>query len=80
VKKQIHILFVEDVPVDVVIVHRELRTAELAFCSKRVETRKAFLHELEHDSPDLIRSDHCLPSMDGFAARTEIANDKSWVP
>ena len=73
--KEIHILFVEDVPADVVAVNHELRKAGLAFRSKRVETREAFLHELEHEPPDLILSDHCLPSFDGFTALS-IAQDR----
>jgi PAS domain S-box-containing protein len=50
------------------IVSRELRNAGLAFCLRRVETKEAFLSQLQHDPPDLILSDHGLPCFDGFAA------------
>jgi PAS domain S-box-containing protein len=75
VKKEIRILYVEDVPTDVVIVNHELRKAGLAFCSRRVDTKEAFLSELQHHPPDLILSDHGLPCFDGFTALA-IARDK----
>jgi PAS domain S-box-containing protein len=75
VKREIQILFVEDVPTEVAIVNHELRKAGLVFRSRRVDTREAFLRELEHDPPDVILSDHGLPSFDGFTALA-IARDK----
>jgi PAS domain S-box-containing protein len=75
VKKEIRILYVEDVPAEVVMVNHELRMGGLAFRTKRVETRDAFIHELELDTPDLILCDHGLPSFDGFTALA-IARDK----
>jgi len=75
VKKEIRILYVEDVPADVVIVNHELRKAGLAFCSRRVDTKEAFLSELQHNPPDLILSDHGLPCFDGFTALA-IAKDR----
>jgi PAS domain S-box-containing protein len=75
VKKEIRILFVEDVPADVVIVNHELRKAGLAFCSRRVDSKDAFLSELRNNPPDLILSDHGLPCFDGFTALA-IARDK----
>src|SRR5688572_3483323 len=47
----------------------------MAFCSRRVDTKEAFLAELQHHPPDLILSDHGLPSFDGFTALA-IARDK----
>ena len=74
-KSEIRILYVEDVPADVVIVNHELRKAGMAFCSRRVDTKEAFLAELQHHPPDVILSDHGLPSFDGFTALA-IARDK----
>jgi len=37
-------------------------------CVQRVETREDFLSALEAGPPDVILSDHSLPSFDGFAA------------
>src|ERR1051325_3923538 len=64
----LRILVVEDEPADVVLIHNELRRANLAFRCKRVENRDDFLHQLSHNRPDLILSDHGLPHFDGFAA------------
>ena len=74
-RKEIRILYVEDVPADVVIVNHELRKAGLAFRSRRVDTKDAFLSELRDNPPDLILSDHGLPCFDGFTALA-IARDK----
>jgi PAS domain S-box-containing protein len=75
VKEEIHILVIEDVPTDVVMINHELRRGRMNFRSKRVETRDAFLRELEQNPPDVILSDHGLPSFDGFTALA-IAKDK----
>ena len=66
--KKIQILFVEDSPADAVMINHELRRRGLLFRLTRVDTKERFLHELEHDPPDVILSDHGLPSFDGFTA------------
>src|SRR5687767_13332150 len=53
----------------------ELKAGGLAVDAKRVETREEFLREIQHRPPDLILSDHGLPSFDGFTALA-IARDK----
>ena len=75
VKKEISILYVEDVPADVVLVNHELRKAGLLFRTKRVDSRNDFIGALEENPPDLILSDHGLPNFDGFAALA-VARDK----
>src|SRR5258706_8457581 len=67
-KNEIQLLCVEDIPTDVVMLNHALREGGLRFRSKRVETREEFLHELEYHPPDVILSDHGLPSFDGFTA------------
>src|SRR5882724_1632670 len=74
-KNEIQILCVEDIPTDVVMLNHALREGGLRFRSKRVETREEFLRELERHCPDVILSDHGLPSFDGFAALA-IAREK----
>src|SRR5690242_907769 len=69
-QKELNILCVEDVPADVVVLNHALREGGINFRSKRVDTEKAFLYELEHNPPDVILSDHGLPSFDGFMALT----------
>lgn len=75
VKKEIGILILEDIAADAVRINHELRRGGLNFSSTRVETRENFLAELEHHKPDIILSDHGLPSFDGFTA-LEIAKEK----
>jgi PAS domain S-box-containing protein len=70
-KKELRVLMVEDVAQDAVLVNHELRKAGLRLRLRRVESREAFLHELECHPPDIILSDHGVPGFDGFAALTE---------
>lgn len=65
----------EDVDADVVLINHELRRGGFVFQSKRVETRDDFVHEIENNPPDIILSDHGLPSFDGFSALS-IAREK----
>jgi CheY-like chemotaxis protein len=67
-QKELQILFVEDQPVDAVLVTHELRQAGLAFRLKRVETEEDFLEALILLQPDIILSDHGLPAFDGLTA------------
>ncbi|HVU34845.1 MAG TPA: PAS domain S-box protein [Opitutaceae bacterium] len=67
-KKELRILVLEDVPADVVLIDHELRQAGLSFEVKRVETREQFLREIRGGPPDVILSDHGLPTFDGFSA------------
>jgi PAS domain S-box-containing protein len=68
VKKEIGILILEDIAADAVRINHELRRGGLNFSSTRVETRENFMSEIEHHRPDIILSDHGLPSFDGFTA------------
>ena len=66
-KKEISILYLEDVPEEAARLDHELIKGGLAFRSRRVDTREAFLLELENP-PDVILSDHGLPAFDGLEA------------
>jgi CheY-like chemotaxis protein len=68
VNREIRVIFVEDVEVDATEVEEVLRNDGLAVQLRRVDTREAFLRELESRLPDVILSDHGLPAFDGFAA------------
>ena len=65
----IRILILEDVAADVVRINHELPEAGLHFRSKPVDSKQEFPYELEHHPPDVIHSDHDLPSFDRFTAR-----------
>ncbi len=73
--KELRILILEDVPADAELEEHELRKSGLVFTSKVVDTREAFLKELDEFFPDLILSDYDLPSFDGLAA-LRIAKEK----
>jgi PAS domain S-box-containing protein len=62
------ILILEDVPMDAELVEYELGRASIPFLSRRVDSREAFLQELEEFRPDLILSDYTLPRFDGMTA------------
>jgi PAS domain S-box-containing protein len=67
-KKDLRILMLEDVPADAELIDSALRHGGFPFQAKRVDTREEFLREIEGRPPDVILSDHGLPSFDGFAA------------
>jgi CheY-like chemotaxis protein len=61
------ILYLEDDVADAVRVENKLRESGLIFNLQRVDTREGFLSGLE-PAPDVILSDHGLPSFDGITA------------
>jgi PAS domain S-box-containing protein len=79
-KKELRVLMVEDTAEDAALIHHALRKAGLRFRQRRVDSREAFLHELEHHAPDIILSDHGLPNFDGFAALAEARSRCPGVP
>ncbi len=67
-KQNIQILVVEDDATDAFLIDRELRKGGLSFRSQRVDSQEGFLAALVRQPPDLILSDHGLPTFDGFSA------------
>lgn len=70
----------DDIATDVVRINHELRKGGMNFVSKRVETKEDFLRELHHHHPDVILSDHGLPSFDGFTALAVAKDQCPGVP
>jgi DNA-binding NtrC family response regulator len=66
-KNVLRILYLEDVPADAAKLDYELLRSGLHFRSRRVDSRDDFLRELEQP-PDVILSDHGLPTFDGIEA------------
>jgi two-component system cell cycle sensor histidine kinase/response regulator CckA len=64
----LRILILEDMPMDAELVEYELERAHIPFLSRRVDSRDAFLEELESFKPDVILSDYTLPRFDGMTA------------
>jgi PAS domain S-box-containing protein len=79
-KKELRVLMIEDAAPDVALIHHELRKAGLQFRCRRVDSREAFLHEIESHPPDIILSDHGVPGFDGFAALAEARSRCPEVP
>jgi DNA-binding NtrC family response regulator len=67
-KNEIRILFIEDVVLDAELVNKALTGDGLKFQMQRVDTRDDFLLVMEVNPPDVILSDHGLPSFSGFSA------------
>jgi PAS domain S-box-containing protein len=75
--RELKILIVEDVPADADAIERELRSQSIRFSARRLETRAAFLAELEAFQPDVILSDFTLPEFDALEA-LNLLQTSSW--
>lgn len=67
-KKQLHILILEDNSQDAELIVHELGEAGIVFSVKRVDTKDAFIKELENFTPDIIITDYKLPYFNGSSA------------
>src|SRR5882757_2819105 len=67
-QKNLRILMVEDEENDAVMIRQVLHREGLTCHAKRVDTQPDFLRELQCNPPDVILSDHGLPSFSGFDA------------
>jgi signal transduction histidine kinase len=65
VKKDIHILMVEDDAADAELTRFALRKGGLQFSLARVETKNDYLKHIEEHRPSLILSDYSLPGFNG---------------
>jgi len=68
VKKDLHILMLEDDAADAELTRFTLRKGGLHFSVARVDSKEEFLNELEQHPPALILSDYSLPGFDGNEA------------
>jgi signal transduction histidine kinase len=68
VKKEIHILMLEDDAADVELTRYALRKGGLSFSLAQVETQADYVRELAHHPPALILSDYSLPGFNGHEA------------
>jgi CheY-like chemotaxis protein len=65
---KLRILLVEDDAADAELIEQQLKDSGLSFSMARVQTEGDFLHHLQAEPPDVILSDHGLPSFSGFKA------------
>jgi CheY-like chemotaxis protein len=64
--KELNILMLEDSAGDAALINHELRKCGFPYHFKQVEANDEFLAELRQRPPDLVLSDHGIPSFDGF--------------
>ncbi|PYM13221.1 MAG: hypothetical protein DME18_09520 [Verrucomicrobia bacterium] len=79
-KKELNILNLEDDVDDAELIDRELHKGGFQYRFKRVVTQEDFLLALQEDRPDVILSDHALPTFNGFEALAVARNECPDVP
>lgn len=78
--ESIHILILEDNPTDAELIQFELQEAGLSFTAKVVRTEKDYVNEIKAFHPDLILSDHDLPTYTGPLALAEAQRNCPDIP
>lgn len=78
--RQNHILILEDVATDAELFDRELRKANIAFNSQRVDTKESFIEALTEFEPDIVLSDYRLPKFSGLEALQLLKEKEISVP
>src|SRR5438034_8909157 len=58
----VRVLMVEDVADDAALVERELRRAGIMGATRRVDSERAYREALRTFAPDIILTDHSLPT------------------
>ena len=76
----LRILYLEDDPQDVTLVLRELGKTDLAVTVRHVATRETYTSALQEFAPDLVLSDHGLPTFDSQSALAILKNRSPEVP
>ncbi len=79
-KRELRVLMLEDTPTDAELMERELRKGGIAFTSRRVERRAAFVQALAEFRPDIVLSDYKLPDFNGMDALEIVRRDHPEVP
>jgi DNA-binding response OmpR family regulator len=68
IPRELHILNLEDDPLDTNLIQANLAESEIGCELLRVQDRSAFVAALEEGDFDLILADHSLPGFDGLSA------------
>ena len=74
------ILLVEDIPADAELVDRELRRAGVGGTLRRVDTKVDYVRTLHEFAPDLIITDHSLPSFSASDALEMARREGAHIP
>jgi len=78
--RELRFLILEDVETDVELILHELHKANFDFTHVHVNSREAFVNELNRCVPDLILMDYSLPSFDAMAALRIVQEIAPHVP
>jgi len=78
--KPLKILHLEDVPLDAELVSHELKKGKIQFKALVVDNREDFINALKEFSPDIILSDHNLPTLNSIDALKIIKNEGLKIP
>ncbi len=76
----LRILLIEDNPLDVELVQRELRRAEFDFTSVAVQTPEDFTREVRANCPQIVLADYNLPQWRGMEAVELLRRENLDVP
>ncbi|WP_189702513.1 PAS domain S-box protein [Subsaximicrobium wynnwilliamsii] len=79
-KTKLKILHLEDTPTDAELVERELKKGNIQFETLVVANKTAFEQALKAFAPDIIISDHTLPSFDSLEAIKMIKRQGLKIP
>jgi two-component system, NarL family, sensor histidine kinase UhpB len=79
-KKQIHILMVEDNDADANLAQHTLRAGGVHFSLARVQMEPDYIRELDRNPPDVILSDYSMPGFDGYAALNIAKKKRPEIP
>ena len=79
-KEVLKILHLEDLPDDAELVARELRKAGIIYEAIPAGSKIEFINALKKFSPDIILSDHSLPSFDSHEALKIVKESGILVP
>lgn len=77
---KLKILHLEDLPSDAELVRRALVKGKMDFDLLLTDNRDGFLNALDNYKPDIILSDHSLPSFDSIEAITIVKEKQITVP
>jgi len=77
---KLHVLMVEDNPLDAELVQRELRRAGFDFTATVVQTRADFIREVEDHCPQIVLADYNLPQWRGMEALAVLEHENVDVP
>src|SRR5687768_1702767 len=80
--KELKILLVEDNIEDVGLIAWELKRSKMDFDLRHVDSKDAFVKQIDEFAPDIVLSDHSLPSfnsMEAFSALKERSLDIPFI-